>query len=64
MSKKHKKVRWVLNYMDHLLNVFSRVTGSGCVTISALAFLVRIPIGIASSTIGLKMCIINAGIKK
>ena len=50
--------------MDHLLIVFSRVTGSGCVTISALAFLVRIPIGIASSTIGLKMCIINAGIKK
>ena len=30
----------------------------------AFAFLVRIPIGIASFTIGLKICVITAGIKK
>ena len=31
---------------------------------SAFASLVRIPIGIASFTIGLKICVITAGIKK
>ena len=39
-------------------------TSAGFVSISAFASLVRIPIGIASSTIGLKICVITAGIKK
>ena len=62
MSKKHKNVCRVLNYIDHSLIVISRITG--CVSISAFASFVGIPIGIASSTIGLKICVITAGIKK
>ena len=49
MSKKHKKVCRVLNYIDHLLFVISGITG--CVSISAFASLVCIPIGIAFSII-------------
>ena len=62
MSKKHKKVCRVLNYIDHLLNIDSTVIG--CVSISAFASLVGMPIKIASSAIGLKVCIITAAIKK
>ena len=62
MSKKHKKVCRVLNYIEHSLIVISTITG--CVSIFAFASLVGIPIGITSSTVGLKMCVINAGIKK
>ena len=62
MSKKHKKVCRILNYIDHLLIVFSTITG--CVSIAAFASLVGIPIGITSSATGLKICVITAGIKK
>ena len=62
MSKKHKKVCTTLNYIEHFLILGSTITG--CVSISAFASLVGIPIGIASSTIGLKICVITAGIKK
>ena len=62
MSKKHKKVCRVPNYIDHLLVVNSTITG--CVSISAFATLVGIPIEISSSAIGLKIFIITAGIKK
>ena len=62
MSKKHKKVRWVLNYIEHSLIVISTITG--CVSISAFASLVGIAIGITSSAIELKICVITAGIKK
>ena len=62
MSKKHKIVCRVLNYNDHSIIVISRITG--CVSISAFASLVGIPIGITSSAIGLKICVITAGIKK
>ena len=62
MSKKHKKVYRVLNYIYHLLIVISIITG--CVSISAITSLVVIPIGIPSYAIGLKICAINAGIKK
>ena len=48
MSKKHKKVCRVLNYIDHLLIATSTITG--WISISAFASLVGIPIGIASST--------------
>ena len=47
MSKKHKKVCRVLNYTDHSLIVISTITG--CISISAFASLVDIPIGITSS---------------
>ena len=62
MSKKHKKSCRVLNFIDHLLIVISTITW--CVSISAFASLVGIPIGNINSAIGLKICAITAGIKK
>ena len=61
MSKKHKDLCIVLNFIDPLLIVISTITG--CVSISAFGSLVAIPIGITSSAIGLKICAITAGIK-
>ena len=62
MSKKHRKVwRVFLNYIDHLLILIS--TGTGCLSISAFASLVGIPIGITSFAIGSKICVLTAGIK-
>ena len=55
MSKKHKKVCRVLNYIDHLLIIASTITG--CVSISASASLVGILIGISSCTVRLKICL-------
>ena len=62
MSKKHEKVYRVLNYIENLLILLSTV--SGCVSVSAFATLVGIPIEITSSAIGLKICVITAAIKK
>ena len=62
MTKTHKKVYKVLNYIEHLLILISTV--NGCFSISNFDFLVSIPIGITSSAIGLKICVITAGIKK
>ena len=61
MSKKHKKVCRVLHYIEHSLIAIYIVTG--CVSISAFASLVGIPTRIASSTIGLKICVMTTGIK-
>ena len=62
MSKNHKKVYRVLNYIEHLLILVSAVTR--CISVSAFAYLVGIPIGITSSATGLKICAITARIKK
>ena len=62
MSKKHRKVCRVLNYIEHSLIVLSTITG--CVSISTFTSLVGIPIGIANCTIVLKMFVITATIKK
>ena len=62
MSKKHKKFCTTLNYIEHFLILVSAITWY--VSISAFASLVGIPIGITSSAIGLKICAINAAIKK
>ena len=48
MSKKHKNVSRILNYIEHLLTLISTITG--CVSISAFASLV----GIAGSAMELK----------
>ena len=64
MSKKHKKVYRVLNYIDYLLIVIVICTITGCVSISVFPSLMGIPIGTASFTIELKICGITAGIKK
>ena len=61
MSKKHRKVSRVLNYIEHLLNLISIV--SGCVSISAFASLVDILIGITCSAIVLKICVATSRIK-
>ena len=62
MSNKHKTVCTTLNYIEHFLILPSTITG--CVSVSAFASLIGIPIGITSSAIGLKICAITAGIKK
>ena len=62
ITKKHKKVCRVLNYIDHSLIVISTITE--CVFISALASLVAYLVGITSSAIGIKICVIIAGIKR
>ena len=58
MSKKRKKNCRFLNYIEHLLILISTVTG--CVSTSAFPSLLGITIGITSSTIGLKICVITA----
>ena len=60
MSKKHKNYCRILNYIDHSLIAISTITG--CVSISTFASLVCIPIRITSFAIGLKNCVITAGI--
>ena len=50
MSKKHKKVCTTLNYIEHFLILASTITG--CISISAFASLLGIPIGITSTAIG------------
>ena len=60
MSKKHKKVCMILNCNQ--LQLFSALTD--LVSVSAFVSLVGIPIGIASSAVGLKICVITVGIRK
>ena len=61
MSKKHKKVCKTLKYIEHFLILASAI--SGYTSISAFASLIGIPIGITSSAIGLRICVIAAEIK-
>ena len=62
MIGKYKKTCINLNYVENLFILVSTVTG--CVSISAFGSLVRVPVGITSSAVGLKMFGITAGIKK
>ena len=59
MSRKHKKICTTLNYIEHFLLLPSAIIG--CISISAFASLLAIPIGITSSA---KICAIAAGIKR
>ena len=53
----------VLDYIDIISHIaISPITG--CVSISAFASLVGIPIGDTCSAVGLKICLTTAGIKK
>ena len=56
MSKKHKNVCRVLNYIDHSLILISTI--NGCVSISVSASLVGIPVGIMSSAVALNISVI------
>ena len=62
ISKNHKNVSRVLNYIDHSLIAISTITR--CVSISAFAPLVGIPVRIRRSSIGSKSCVITAGMKR
>ena len=59
---KSTEICWTLNQIELLLISASTVTG--CEYISAFAFLIAIPVGIAILAVGLKMCSITAGIKE
>ena len=61
MNEKYKKACKYLNYVEHLLILVSTVTG--CVSISAFASLVCVPVGITSSAVGIKICAITTGNK-
>ena len=57
-----KKNFGVFSYNEHIIALVSTVTG--CVSISAFASLVSIPVGITSSAVVVKICcVITAGIK-
>ena len=61
-SRKHRKVRATLNYIERILILVSTNTGS--ILISACASLFGIPIGTTSSVTGLKIRTMAAGIEK
>ena len=61
-SKKLRKFCRTLNCIEQFLILAYTITG--CVSISAFTFLIDISIGISSSAIGLKICVITAGIIK
>ena len=44
MSEKHKKMCNVFNYFEHFLDFISAV--GGCVSVSAFASLIGVPVGI------------------
>ena len=60
--KKHKNVCTTLNYVENYPILASTITG--CNSISSFASLVGILIGVTSSAVGLKFCVITAGIKR
>ena len=60
--KNIKKTCKSLHYIEHLLIVVS--TFADCGSISAFASVIGIPLGITSSAVGLKVCVITARIKK
>ena len=62
MSRKHRNVFTTLNDIEHFLILASAITG--CISISFSGSLLGIPIGMTSSTIGLRMCTVAAVIKK
>ena len=62
MSEKHKTSYKYSYYIKPLLILAS--TNTGCVSVSAFASLASVFVGIASSTVGIKICAITPGIKK
>ena len=58
MNENYKKTCKYLNYLEQLLILVSTVTG--CVSVSAFASLVAIPVGIVSSAVVIKIFAITA----
>ena len=61
MSEKDMKTCKYLNYVEQLLVLASTVFG--CISISAFASLVAIPVGFTSSVVGINICAITSAIK-
>ena len=61
MSEKYKKTCKYFNYIENLLILVSTYTG--CVLISVFASLICVPVGVTSSTVGIKISLITAEIK-
>ena len=57
MKEKYKNTCKYLNYVEHFLTLPSIMTG--CISISAFASLICVPVGIASSAVGIKICAIR-----
>ena len=57
-----QKVCATLNYIEHF--VFLGSTTTGCISFSAFASFVGIPVGITSSAIRLKICATTVAIKR
>ena len=64
ISKRQKKVRTALNYIEHFLILVSTITITGFISFSTFTSLIGIYIGITSSAVGLEIYTIAAGIKK
>ena len=62
MSEKYKKTCKYLNYVENLLILVLAITG--CISISAFASLVRIPVNIMSFAVTLNICASTPRIKK
>ena len=62
MSKKYKKVCTTLNYIEQFIVLASTI--AGCISVSAFASFIGIPVWITSSAIWLQICAIAAKIKK
>ena len=62
MSGKYKKTCKYINYVANLVILSSTITG--CVSISTFTSLIRVPVGITSSVVGIKIYAIIVGIKK
>ena len=62
MSENYKKTWKYLNYIEHLLNLSSVITG--CISVSAFAALICFPVSIISSVVRIKLFAITTGIKK
>ena len=62
LRKKHKKVCTDLNCFEHFLILATAITR--CISISAFAFWIHVPIGITSFAVKLKVFEMAPGIKK
>ena len=62
MSRKHKKICTTLNYVEKFLILAFKITR--CISVSAFASLIGIPIGITNSAIRLTISAITSGNKK
>ena len=62
MSEKYNKKGRPLYYFEHFFIFVSLV--SGCISVSAFSSLFVVPVVIASSAVGLKICAITTEIKK